>query len=112
MQPTLLILAAGMGSRYGGLKQIDGIGPKQLGLDNWLETTQLSGVKEVIIATNLTVEGEVTAQYIASHLPASIKCSRIAHGVPSGGELEYIDGNTLTRALSSRVQINNITEEV
>ena len=97
---------------HGHLSPIDGIGPQQLGLDNWLSQLSKRGIQEVIIATNLTVEGEVTAQYIATNLPAHINCSRIAHGVPSGGELEYIDGNTISRALNSRVQLNNITEEV
>jgi recombination protein RecR len=97
---------------HGHLSPIDGVGPQQLGLDQWLGSVAAHGITEVILATNLTVEGEVTASYIATHLPATIKCCRIAHGVPSGGELEYIDGNTLARALVSRTQVNNITEEV
>lgn len=109
--------SAGYRGKYfvllGHLSPIDGIGPSDLGLPDWLDNLEKQGVKEVIVATNLTVEGEVTAQYIAQALPESINCSRIAHGVPSGGELEYLDGNTLAHALNSRVQVQmNITEEV
>ncbi|HNI37500.1 MAG TPA: toprim domain-containing protein, partial [Pseudomonadales bacterium] len=64
------------------------------------------GVKEVILATNPDVEGEATASYIARLLkPMGVSCTRIAHGVPLGGELEFVDGGTLSHALSGRTQI-------
>jgi len=87
----------------GRLSPMDGIGPKELGLD--LLAQQLGGgeIKELIVATNPTVEGEATAYYIAEIAKArGVKVSRIAHGVPMGGELEYVDGGTLSHALSGR----------
>lgn len=92
---------------HGHLSPIDNIGPSALGLDTWLHNLADTAITEVIIATNLTVEGEVTAQYIAHHLPSGIQCTRIAHGVPLGGELEYLDGGTLSHALGSRLPIDN-----
>ncbi|GLX83249.1 recombination mediator RecR [Thalassotalea eurytherma] len=87
----------------GHLSPLDGIGPNDLGLDI-LENELLKGqITELILATNPTVEGEATAHYIAEmakHYQVTI--SRIAHGVPVGGELEYVDGNTLSHALSGR----------
>ena len=87
----------------GRLSPLDGIGPEELGFDK-LEKRLLSPqIKEVILATNPTVEGEVTANYIhemARH--AGIQTSRIAHGVPFGGELEYVDGQTLAHAFKGR----------
>ncbi len=87
----------------GHLSPLDGVGPEQLGLNllkNRFKTEQIS---ELIIATNPTVEGEATAHYIHElSLPYSIRVTRIAHGVPLGGELEFIDGGTLARALASR----------
>lgn len=87
----------------GHLSPIDGIGPDDLGLDV-LERHFASGqFVEVILATNPTVEGEATAHYIAELAQEyQITISRIAHGVPVGGELEYVDGNTLSHALSGR----------
>ena len=87
----------------GHLSPIDGIGPEELGL-NMLEEKLASGeVEELILATNLTVEGETTAHYIASKAQSlNVPVSRIAHGVPAGGELEYIDSNTLSLAMQSR----------
>lgn len=87
----------------GHLSPIDGIGPKEIGLDELESRIQTSGISEVILATNPTVEGEATAHYIAQICNKhSVEASRIAHGVPVGGELEYIDGNTLTHAFSGR----------
>jgi recombination protein RecR len=87
----------------GRLSPLDGIGPEELGFDS-LEMRLASGeVKELILATNPTVEGEVTANYIhemARH--AGVQTSRIAHGVPFGGELEYVDGQTLAHAFDGR----------
>jgi len=87
----------------GHLSPIDGIGPDDLGLDI-LEKQFASGqFEEVILATNPTVEGEATAHFIAELAQKhQINISRIAHGVPVGGELEYVDGNTLSHALSGR----------
>lgn len=90
----------------GRLSPIDGIGPKEIGMDV-LETKLAAGeVTEVIIATNPTVEGEATSHYVAELARAkAIKVTRIAHGVPIGGELEYIDGGTLAHAITRRSEI-------
>jgi len=91
----------------GHLSPIDGIGPDDLGLDI-LEKQFASGqFNEVILATNPTVEGEATAHFIAELAQQyQVNISRIAHGVPVGGELEYVDGNTLSHALSGRKSYN------
>lgn len=87
----------------GHLSPIDGIGPEDIGIDQLLALLQGEPVKEVILATNPTVEGEATAFYISERAkPLNITVSRIAHGVPLGGELEFIDGGTLAHAFSSR----------
>ena len=87
----------------GHLSPLDGIGPQQLGFDQ-LESLLAEGeVKEVILATNTTVEGEATAHVIADIATKHrVRPSRIAHGVPVGGELEYVDGGTLAHALAGR----------
>ncbi len=87
----------------GHLSPLDGIGPDELGLSQ-LETIMREGeIKEVILATNPTVEGEATAHFISELASRQqIKSSRIAHGVPVGGELEYVDGGTLAHALAGR----------
>lgn len=88
---------------HGKLSPIDGIGPEQLGLHQLFERLQQEPVDELILATNATLEGEATAHYIAERAQsANIVSSRIAHGVPLGGELEYVDGGTLSHALSGR----------
>jgi recombination protein RecR len=87
----------------GHLSPIDGIGPEDIGIDQLIQLLQQEPITEVILATNPTVEGEATAYYIserAKHLNVTV--SRIAHGVPLGGELEFIDGGTLAHAFSSR----------
>ncbi|GMQ83757.1 MAG: recombination mediator RecR [Gammaproteobacteria bacterium] len=87
----------------GHLSPLDGIGPEQLGLDQLDERFVNDQLKEVILATNPTVEGEATAQYISELARAQgIRTTRIAHGVPMGGELEYIDSGTLAHAFSGR----------
>lgn len=87
----------------GHLSPIDGIGPSEIGLDDLADLMDKSPLSEVILATNPTVEGEATAHYIAQMCSTrEILASRIAHGVPVGGELEYIDGNTLTHAFVGR----------
>lgn len=99
--------AGGFQGKYfvllGHLSPIDGIGPEQLGIDQLIERLQNTEVDEVILATNLTVEGEATAHFIADKAKAlGVTVSRIAYGVPMGGELEYVDGGTLNVALQSR----------
>ena len=88
---------------YGHLSPLDGIGPEELGLDDLKTLVVENSIHEVILATNLTMEGEATAHYLSDVVqPHGVKISRIAHGVPMGGELEYVDGNTLSLALSGR----------
>jgi recombination protein RecR len=87
----------------GHLSPLDGIGPEQLGLDLLDERFASGQLEEVILATNPTAEGEATAQYISDLARAQgIRTTRIAHGVPMGGELEYIDSGTLAHAFSGR----------
>jgi len=87
----------------GHLSPLDGIGPEQLGLPALEQLLDRGEVREVILATNPTVEGEATAHYIGEMvLRRGIRASRIAHGVPVGGELEYVDGGTLAHALAGR----------
>ena len=90
----------------GRLSPLDGIGPEELGVDLLIKNLSEFLPKEVILATNPTVEGEATAHYLAELIKQrNISTSRIAHGVPLGGELEFIDGNTLARALASRAEV-------
>ena len=90
----------------GHLSPIDGIGPEELGIDQLMDRLANETVTEVILATNLTVEGEATAHFIAEKAKVlGISVSRIAYGVPMGGELEYVDGGTLNLALQSRKEI-------
>lgn len=90
----------------GHLSPLDGIGPAEIGLDLLEERLREGNIKEVILATNPTVEGEATAHYISEIAKAhNITSSRIAHGVPIGGELEYVDGGTLSHAFSGRRQL-------
>ncbi len=103
--------SAGFNGRYfvltGHLSPLDGIGPDELGLDQLEKILDDEPIQEVIVATNPTVEGEATAHYIAELCAArSIRASRIAHGVPMGGELEFVDGGTLSRALAGRRAID------
>lgn len=90
----------------GHLSPMDGIGPEEIGLDQLAARLDEGEVKEVILATNSTVEGEATAHVIGEMVrKRGIKASRIAHGVPLGGELEYIDGGTLSHAFAGRRDI-------
>ena len=87
----------------GHLSPLDGIGPHEIGLDLFAKQLDAGDVNEVILATNPTVEGEATAHYISEMTKKrSIKTTRIAHGVPIGGELEYVNGSTLAHALDGR----------
>ena len=99
--------AGGYNGRYyvlhGRLSPIDGVGPVELGLTTLPEHVRANGTAEIILATNPTVEGEATAHFIKESLVgAGIAVTRIAHGVPLGGELEYIDGGTIAHALQGR----------
>ena len=90
----------------GRLSPLDGIGPRDIGLDRLQARVNDGTVQEVILATNFTNEGEATAHYIAEMLRArGIKVSRIARGVPLGGELEYVDAGTISQALLERREI-------
>ena len=91
----------------GHLSPLDGIGPSQLGLDQFEDLLGQGEIREVILATNPTVEGEATAHYLGElALKNGVRVSRIAHGVPVGGELEYIDGGTLAHALAGRTAVS------
>jgi recombination protein RecR len=90
----------------GRLSPLDGVGPRDIGLDRLLVRATGGEVREVILATNFTNEGEATAHYVAEMLRSrAIKVSRIARGVPVGGELEYVDAGTLSQALLERREI-------
>jgi recombination protein RecR len=87
----------------GRLSPLDGVGPRDIGLDRLLARATDGTVREVILATNFTNEGEATAHYIAEMLRArGVRASRIARGVPLGGELEYVDVGTLSQAMLDR----------
>lgn len=87
----------------GHLSPLDGIGPEDIGLDLLARRFAAGDIREVILATNPTVEGEATAHYIGELArEQGIRATRIAHGIPLGGELEYVDGNTLSHAFAGR----------
>lgn len=88
---------------HGHLSPLDGITPDNLAIPELLARLQQEVIEEVILATNPTIEGKATAQYLVNHIDTQkILCTRIAHGVPMGGELEYLDGGTLSHAFYSR----------
>lgn len=88
---------------HGRLSPLDGIGPEELGLENLDRRLAAGEIKELILATNTTVEGEATAHYIGEMARRhGVRATRIAHGVPLGGEIEYIDSGTLSHAFSGR----------
>jgi len=102
--------ATGYQGRYfvlmGHLSPLDGIGPEQIGLDQLAAVLDEAEVKEVILATNPTVEGEATAHYIGEMVHGrGIRVTRLAHGIPLGGELEYVDGGTLSHAFNGRREV-------
>jgi len=108
------VVAVETGSGYAGryfvlmghLSPLDGIGPDELGLEMLESILDEEGIAEVILATNPTVEGEATAHYIADLCARrKIRATRIAHGVPVGGELEYVDSGTLSHAFAGRQNI-------
>lgn len=91
---------------HGRLSPLDGIGPEMLGLDKLTSRFDSGSVREVILATNSTVEGEATAHYLGELARVrQLAVMRIAHGVPLGGELEYVDGGTLSHAFAGRTPI-------
>ncbi|MDH5301042.1 MAG: recombination mediator RecR [Gammaproteobacteria bacterium] len=99
--------STGFRGRYfvlmGRLSPIDGIGPNELGLDQLEKHLDSGDIREVILATSATLEGETTAHFIKEMvMRRGIAVTRIAHGVPMGGELEFVDGNTLSRAFAGR----------
>lgn len=91
----------------GVLSPIEGIGPDDLKIKQLIERVARGGVKEVILATNPSMEGDTTAMYLSQQLePMGVKITRLARGLPVGGDLEYADQNTLLRALSGRQEMN------
>lgn len=91
---------------HGAISPVDGIGPEDINLRSLLKRLQSQEVDEVILATNPTIEGEATAMYIARLLkPAGIKVTRIAHGLPVGGDLEYADEVTISKSLENRKEL-------
>ena len=96
----------------GHLSPIDGVGPDELGLEQLFTRVEEGEVRELILATNPTVEGEATAHYIAEQLQDSdVNLTRIAHGVPVGGELEFVDGGTLAHAFAGRRSLKRSADE-
>jgi recombination protein RecR len=101
---------AGYDGRYhvlqGALSPIEGIGPEDLTIRELLSRVDSEGVKEIILATNPSMEGDATAMYIQQRLiPLNVKVTRLARGLPIGGDLEYADQNTLLRALMGRQEM-------
>ena len=97
----------------GHLSPIDGIGPAELGLDLLEQRLDSGEARELVLATSVTVEGDATAHLIAQIAKrAGVQASRIAYGVPVGGELEFIDSGTLSRAFSGRLSLEASAEEV
>ncbi|MDC1312195.1 recombination mediator RecR [Burkholderiales bacterium] len=87
----------------GRLSPLDGVGPKEIGLDRLIARASEDEVKEVIVATNFTNEGEATAHYISEKLiPLGLKVTRLSRGVPAGGEIEYVDIGTLAQSIIER----------
>lgn len=91
---------------HGAISPMDGIGPEDIKIKELLERIKDAPIKEIIVATNPNIEGEATAMYISKLLkPLGIKITRIAHGIPVGGDLEYADEVTLSKALEGRREI-------
>lgn len=99
--------AALLDARYhvlgGVLSPLDGVGPEELSIAGLIERVRSGGIREVVLAVNATVDGQTTAHYIADLLgPFDVRVTRLAHGVPIGGELDYLDEGTLAAALARR----------
>lgn len=91
---------------HGSLSPLDGIGPDDLKIDALLERLQQNNVKEVLLATNFDVEGEATALYLAKVIqPFGVKVTRLAHGIPTGSDLEYVDEATVNHAVEGRREL-------
>ena len=88
----------------GRLSPIEGVGPEDLGIEELLVIIESEGIEELILATSSTVEGDATGMYIKDHIP-DIKVSRISYGIPIGGELEYVDSNTIAQAIQGRTEV-------
>ena len=88
----------------GRLSPIEGVGPEDLGIDDLLVLIESESIEELILATSSTVEGDATSMYIKDHIP-NIKVSRISYGIPIGGELEYVDSNTIAQAIQGRTEV-------
>ena len=89
----------------GRLSPLDNLGPDELGIPSLLEKIKKDSIKEIILALSSTVEGDATAIFIKDHVE-NIKVSRISYGIPIGGELEYVDGTTIARAIEGRIEID------
>ena len=87
------------------MSPIDGVGPDELGIGDLINMVEKNNITEIILATSSTVEGDATAIYIKDHIK-NAKVSRISYGIPIGGELEYVDGTTIAKAIEGRVEIN------
>ena len=102
--------AGGYNGKYfvlmGRLSPLDNLGPDNLGIPQLLERIDKENIKEIILALSSTVEGDATAIFIKDHVE-NIKVSRISYGIPIGGELEYVDCNTIARSIIGRVEIND-----
>jgi recombination protein RecR len=99
--------AAALNARYhvlgGTLSPLDGIGPEQLNMEGLVARVAEGGISEIILAVNATIEGQTTAHYLTDQLSGfGVKVTRLAHGVPVGGELDYLDEGTLAAAMKSR----------
>jgi recombination protein RecR len=93
---------------HGALSPIEGIGPEALKIRELVERVRAGGVQEIILATNPSLEGDYTASYLSQQLqPFGVRLTRLARGLPVGGDLEYADQNTLQRALSGRQEMNS-----
>jgi len=91
---------------HGVIAPLDGIGPQELKIAELLDRLQQGGVAEVILATNPTVEGDATSLYLAKIIkPLGITVTRIAQGIPAGGDIEYVDSKTMTRSLEGRREV-------
>lgn len=99
--------AGALNARYhvlgGTLSPLDGVGPQDLNIDSLVQRVQAGGVAEVILAVNATVDGQTTAHYVTDLLAGTgVRVTRLAHGVPVGGELDYLDEGTISAAIRSR----------
>ncbi|MCW2310122.1 recombination mediator RecR [Rhodobium gokarnense] len=102
--------AGAVSGRYhvlgGVLSALDGVGPEDLNVESLIDRAREDGVKEIIFAVNATVEGQTTAHYVSDQLAGlDVKISRLAHGVPVGGELDYLDEGTLAAAIRQRTAL-------